>query len=316
MHELVFPERIRSEQLQIFEEWVRKPQIELRRYETQCLHRDGTEVPVEISTVLIDFQEMRLPIFFLRDLTSEKYRDQVLQDAQSRRMHFSRQNAIGAMATALAHEMAQPLGAARNYLSVALMNGDRPASAILTSCLEALDNAADKLTSIRGIFRKSQPHFANLPLRSLVDNALGLMSDALSGIQVVVDIDDAQSVWADRMDVEQIIINLVRNASEALKANDKGNILIGASECDSEILVYVEDDGPGILQERRRGIFEAFGSSHEDGMGMGLAISRVLVDRCQGRIWLDENASQGCRFCFTLPRKRRRDPGSADGEEA
>ena len=207
--EVLIPERFRAEHLSGFQSLVDEVNSAPLRLQTQCLHKDGFEVPVELSAVLIELDAMRIPVFFLRDLSMERQRDRFRQEAQNQRLYFSRQNAIGTMATALAHEMAQPLGTAQNYLSVALMHGDHPAQDALARCRDALSEAAATLTSIRGVFRKGFSRPKRISVREVVEDALALFSSRPEGVKVQVRVSQEHMAWADQMHVEQIVVAAV-----------------------------------------------------------------------------------------------------------
>lgn len=304
VHDLLIPNRLVPQHLSSFAKSIAIEDPSPRRYVTHALRRDGTEFMVELSIIHMTIGSARLPFCFVRDIDAEKRHEAKLREADDKLAYLARLNAMATMASALAHEMSQPLGAAQNFLSIALMEEDHPAHQALLDCRSALGEAAQSLTSIRGLVRKGGAVPVVLALEEVLNDVLRVLSaQTHSKVQFEVGA-CAHLVWADRIHVEQVLTNLLRNATEALQLRSDGKVAITAEAQGEQVVLAVDDNGPGIPEERWPTLFEAFRSTKSENMGMGLALSRVLVERCGGRLWIEHKTGSGARFCFTLPRRR------------
>jgi two-component system, LuxR family, sensor kinase FixL len=303
IHDLLIPKRLVPHHLSSFAKSIVIEGPPPKRYVTHALRRDGTEFMVELSIIHMTIGSARFPFCFVRDIDAEKRHEAKLREADDKLAYLARLNAMATMASALAHEMAQPLGAAQNFLSIALMERDHPAHEALLDCRSALGEAAQSLASIRGLVRKGGAVPDVVALDEVLNDVLRVLS-AQSQSHVRFEMGScAHLVWADRIHVEQVLTNLLRNATEALQSRTDGQVAVTAETQGEQLVVAVDDNGPGIPEERWPTLFEAFRSTKSENMGMGLALSRVLVERCGGRLWIEHKNGSGARFCFTLPRK-------------
>jgi signal transduction histidine kinase len=227
--------------------------------------------------------------------------------------HMNRLGIIGGQAASLVHEITQSIATARNNAQAALNFLDRQ-SPELSEAREALgcvvgdaDRAVEIIDRIRDHVRKAPPRKARFDLNDAIDEAIVLGRSAITKNGVLVQTRLAQGlspVQGDRVQVQQVILNLVLNAVEAMGSAEAAQreLLISTEQTEANgVLVAVRDFGPGIDPEQIERIFEAFYTTKSSGVGMGLAICRSIIDVHGGRLWAEANEPRGAVFQFTLP---------------
>jgi two-component system sensor kinase FixL len=274
--------------------------------------KDGTTFPMHLS--IGEMQSGGEPYFtgFVRDLTEHQQTQARLQELQSELVHVSRLSAMGEMASALAHELNQPLAAISNYMkgSRRLLAGspDPNKSKIET----ALDRAAEQALRAGQIIRRLRDFVARgesekriESLSKLVEEAgaLGLAGAREQGVQLRFNLDpEYDLVLVDRVQIQQVLVNLFRNALEAMAHSPRRELIASnARDADDMVEVAVFDTGPGIPDDVMPNLFQTFYTTKETGMGVGLSISRSIVEAHGGRMWAEANSSGGATFRFTLP---------------
>ncbi|MGY4327218.1 two-component system sensor kinase FixL [Bradyrhizobium sp. LB7.2] len=274
--------------------------------------RDGTTFPMHLA-----IGEMRSgaePYFtgFIRDLTEHQQTQARLQELQSELVHVSRLTAMGEMASALAHELNQPLAAISNY-----MKGSRR---LLAGCTDpntpkiesAMDRAAEQALRAGQIIRRLREFVSRGESEKRVESlsklieeagALGLAGAREQNVQLRFNLDpDADLVLADRVQTQQVLVNLFRNALEAMAQSPRRELVVANSRiADDVIEVEVSDTGSGFQGDVISNLFQTFFTTKETGMGVGLSISRSIIEAHGGRMWAESNASGGATFRFTLP---------------
>lgn len=272
--------------------------------------RDGSTFPMELAVGEMRSADQHYFTGFVRDLTERQETERRLQDLQSELVHVSRLTAMGEMASALAHELNQPLSAAANYLkgSRRLLETDTPD---LPRLRDALERAADQTLRAGQIIRRlrdfvargeSEPRLENLPKIIEEAGVLALIGAAERGVRVRNWIDSqVDLVLADKVQIQQVLVNLMRNAIEAMQDSDRRELTLSATPAaDGMIEVAIADTGPGVRPEIAARLFEPFFTTKAQGMGVGLSISRTIVEAHGGKIWVDSNDRGGATFHFSL----------------
>ncbi|MDP9056657.1 MAG: PAS domain S-box protein [Pseudomonadota bacterium] len=272
--------------------------------------KDGSVFPLELFVGEATTGGRRVFTGFLRDLSAREQTEARMRDLQAELIQISRVSAVGTMATALAHELNQPLTAVANYVqtSAALIAAGTEGAIDLVH--EALEEAGREVMRAGAIVNRLREFVAGgeldrtiVSLRDLALQtcALGSVGARLHGITCSVEIPpDIGTVLVDRVHVQQVLLNLIRNAMDAIGEN--GQIVITARTEPGMIRITVEDTGYGVVVGHEEELFEPFVSSKASGMGLGLTISRTIVEAHGGQIWCEALPSGGAAFHFTLPR--------------
>jgi two-component system sensor kinase FixL len=274
--------------------------------------KDGTTFPMHLS--IGEMQSGGAPHFtgFVRDLTEHQQTQARLQELQSELVHVSRLSAMGEMASALAHELNQPLAAISNY-----MNGSRRLLAASTdpniSKIEgALDRAAEQAIRAGQIIRRLRDFVARgesekraESISKLIEEAgaLGLSGAREQGVQLRFNLDPRHDqVLVDRVQIQQVLVNLFRNALEAMTHSSRRELIASNAAVDDDMIeISVSDTGSGFDDDVKQHLFQTFFTTKQTGMGVGLSISRSIIEAHGGRMWAETNASDGATFRFTLP---------------
>ena len=272
--------------------------------------KDGTEFPMELSVGEAHSAAGRIFTGFIRDLSDQQRAELRLKELQGELIHVSRLSAMGTMASTLAHELNQPLTAIANYLEAArdlLEADDSPrellAEAVSESANEAL-RAGRIVRRLRDFVSRGETERRVEPLPALIEDAvrLGLTGARERGVRSFVSLDpSATHVLADRVQVQQVLVNLLRNAVEALHNGEVSDVTTSTAREGGHIRISVADTGPGLDPSIAPRLFQAFASSKQDGMGLGLSICRTIVEAHGGRIWAEPGDERGTIFHFTLP---------------
>lgn len=273
--------------------------------------RDGSTFPMELSVGEARTAHSRVFTGFIRDLTRRQATEVRLEEMQAELAHASRVSAMGTMASSLAHELNQPLTAVANYVEAARDLLDVPNAENVAIVREALGDAATQAVRAGQIVRRLRDFIARGDsdkrvenLRGLINgaNALALIGVAELGIDIRLNIDDRISgVLVDKVQVQQVLVNLIRNAVEALTNAPVRRLTISAvPTVDRMVQVSVVDTGPGLDAEVESKLFRPFVSTKDAGMGLGLSICQTIIEAHNGTIWLDKPAGGGTAFRFTL----------------
>jgi PAS domain S-box-containing protein len=240
-----------------------------------------------------------------------------LRQLESDLAHINRLSMMGELVASLAHEITQPIATARNNARAALNFLDKQPPD-LGEVREALgcvvgdaDRAAVIIDRIRDHIKKAPPRKHRFDLNEAIKEVIGLSQSAITenGVSVQTRLSEGMApVEGDRIQLQQVILNLVLNAAEAMTAVDKGarDLLISSEQSRTNgVLVTVRDSGPGIDPEHIERVFDAFYTTKPRGMGMGLSICRSIIDAHGGRLWADAVEPRGAAFQFTLPGSER-----------
>jgi two-component system sensor kinase FixL len=283
--------------------------------------KDGSTFPMELAVGEMAVSEGRFFAGLVRDLTIRQMTEARLQELQSELMHMSRLTTMGNMASALAHELNQPLSAIANYLKGTRrlidqgeVSSERLKDAIDKAAEQAL-RAGDIIRRLRDFVSHGDADRRSENLTKLVEeaSALALVGAREKGVHVRLEFAaDVGQVMADRVEIQQVMVNLIRNAIEAMQDSPVRELRIATRARDHEWAeVAIFDTGPGLSQEAGANLFKPFTTTKKQGMGVGLSISRTIIEAHGGEIWVESNPSGGAIFRFTLPRITREAMASA-----
>ncbi|MCW5717627.1 MAG: PAS domain S-box protein [Bauldia sp.] len=273
--------------------------------------RDGTTFPLELSVGEINGPGGRFFTGFIRDLTERQAAEARLQELQSELTHISRLSAMGEMASTLAHELNQPLSALANYLRGARRLLDRPLDD-LSMVTGALDKAAEQalragdiIRRLRDFVARGEEQRAIEPVTKLVEeaSALALVGAKEQGIRVSFRLDPrAPSALVDRVQIQQVLVNLIRNAIDAMAQSPTRELVVATRLVEGDMVeISVSDTGPGLEPAIAANLFQPFQTTKAQGMGLGLSICRTIIEAHGGRIGVDPPAGGGATFRFTVP---------------
>ncbi len=274
--------------------------------------KDGSTFPLKLSVGEMKSASGRYFTGFIRDLTEREESEARLQEIQSELARLARLNELGEMASTLAHELNQPLATISNYAQgcVRLLD-DLPDSAA-GRIRDALEETAKQSLRAGGIIRhlrefvtRGETEKSPEDVRKLIEEAgaLALVGSREQRVRSVFEFArDTPKVLADRIQIQQVLINLMRNALEAMQESDRRELIVRtAREGDGTVVIEVADTGSGISEEVAAHLFQPFVTSKAKGMGIGLAISRRIVEAHGGQISASQNADGGTTFKFSLP---------------
>jgi two-component system sensor kinase FixL len=273
--------------------------------------KDGSTFPMELAVGEMRSSNQRFFTGFIRDLTERQQTEARLQELQSELVHISRLTAMGEMASALAHELNQPLSAIANYMKGSrrlLENSTDERSGLLR---DAMDKAAEQALRAGQIIRRLRDFVARgeserrvESVKKLVEeaSALALVGAKDQGVRVRFQFDPTVDlVLADKVQIQQVLLNLLRNAVEAMESSQKRELVISTeSGNDGMVTISVADTGSGIAPEMMSQLFQPFVTNKRHGMGVGLSISRTIVEAHGGQIGIEPNPGGGTIFRLTL----------------
>jgi two-component system, LuxR family, sensor kinase FixL len=284
--------------------------------------KHGSTFPLELSVGEMKTGQQRYFTGFIRDLTERQKTEARLQELQSELVHVSRLTAMGEMASALAHELNQPLSAIANYMKGSRRLLEDSTDERVTILRDAMDKAAEQALRAGQVIRRLRDFVARgeserrvEDVRKLVEeaSALALVGVKDKGVRVRFEFDPrADYVLADKVQIQQVLLNLMRNAIEAMEDSERRELVISsASAPDYMIEITVTDTGAGISPEISAQLFQPFITSKRHGMGVGLSISRTIVEAHGGLIAPRPNPGGGTVFSFTLPAVTKEEVGDA-----
>jgi two-component system sensor kinase FixL len=275
--------------------------------------KDGSTFPMELSVGEVALNGQRQFIGFVRDLTQRQERERLLHEVQSELLRVSRLSTMGEMAAALAHELNQPLTAVANYLrgskrlleNIADERVDLIKDGVEKAAAQAL-RAGQVIQRLREFVARGETERRTESIRRLVEetSVLALVAAREQSVQLSMAFDPTiDLVLVDKVQIQQVLLNLMRNSIEAMQTSARRELGIStAPAADRMVAVSVADSGSGIDPEVASRLFRPFVTTKRTGMGIGLSLSRTIINSHGGEIMVEPNAGGGTIFCFTLRR--------------
>jgi two-component system sensor kinase FixL len=280
----------------------------VEHYETERQHRTGRIFPVAVTVSPIMDADGRLvgASNITRDLTERQMHEKRVRELQSELVHVQRLSELGQLVSALVHEVNQPLTAITNYLNACrrlAAAGNLPAIATAMQRIEDQTRRTRQVVQrIRDFVKKRNIELRAENLASLVSEAVELTRDSARGEDVGLrtEVPPALQVKADKVQLQQVLFNLMRNGIEAMRGCPRREITIAARAEQGMVQVSVADSGPGVPAEVRSRLFQPFLTTKPNGMGIGLSVCRTIIEAHGGRLWIEDAPREGAVFRFTL----------------
>jgi PAS domain S-box-containing protein len=294
----------------------------LQPYEKEYFRKDGSRVPVLIGVATFE-ENGNQGVAYVLDLTERKRAQEALNRAGAELAHVSRVTALSALTASIAHEVNQPLSgiitnasACLRMLDAATPNTDGAREAV-RRLLRDGKRAADVIQRLRDLFSRREFTLEQLDLNEATREVLALSANDFHRHQIIVQLklaDDLPIVIGDRVQLQQVILNLLRNATDAMadvQDRPRHLLLETARESADRLRLAVRDVGVGLPAQNLDSLFDAFRTTKSSGMGIGLFVSRSIIERHQGRLWAQPNDGPGATFTLSIPR----DASSVAGSE-
>ena len=274
--------------------------------------KDGTEFPVEISLSPLETEQGTLVSAAVRDVTERTRSEEVLRQMQVDLAHVSRVTTMGELTASLAHEIKQPIAAAVTDANTCLrwLGRDQPdlaeAREAASRIIKDATRAADIISRVRLLFEKGTPQQELVDVNEVIREMIVLLRSEAARYSISISIElaeDLPKVMADRVQLQQVFMNLMLNGIDAMKGTTGGGELTINSQRgeNQQLVLSVRDTGVGLPPEQADQIFNAFFTTKPHGTGMGLRISRSVMESHGGRLWAVDNSPRGASFYFTLP---------------
>jgi two-component system sensor kinase FixL len=276
-------------------------------------HKDGTLFPVELSVGEASTPEGKHFIGIVKDLRPRRRAEKRIQQLQAQLVHMTRVSTLDEMGAALAHELNQPLTALKLYLQALgqhLLQIKNDKSEELQQLLDKARDQASRTSAIiqrmRQYSEKREPMREKLDLGNVLQDALDLVLLGYPDSQVTIHNPVGRRqhwIEADPVQIQQVFVNIMRNALEALEGCDAPSIMITVSESPGTLHIHIQDSGPGITPSKVKTLFQGFSSDKKSGMGLGLAISRGILQNHGGDLGVEPGGKGvGARFTVEIPK--------------
>lgn len=313
---LLMPERMRHRHDEAIRHYLktREKRISWNAVSLPGLRKDGIEIDLDVSFAEVGTGDDLFFSGILRDVTARKHTEDRLRKAQDELAHVTRVATLGEMSASIAHEVAQPLdaivtnaGACLRWLEAGKYEEARRSA---TRVIAGGHRASDIIGHIRALAKKEPPQREWIDVNDAIHQVIALARGEMQRNGIAFETHLSKTVpivLADRIQLQQVILNLLMNAIEALGGVEKNSRELhvrSAVNGTKHILIAVQDTGPGFDEATMDHLFDAFFTTKTQGLGMGLAISRSLVEAHGGRLWAAANIPRGAVFQFTLPIER------------
>jgi len=284
-------------------------------FEKEYFRKDGSRTPVLIGGALFE-ESGNEAVAFVLDLTERKRAEGAVRELESEFAHINRVSMMGELAASLSHEITQPIASARNNARAAqnFLDLQPPELGEVREALACVvgdvDRAGEIVDRIRAHMKKAPPRKERFDVNAAINEVIVLARSAImrNGVSVQTRLTDGLfPVHGDRIELQQVVLNLILNAVEAMGSVEAGvrTLLISTEHDETGVLVAVRDSGPGIDPTHLEHVFEAFYTTKSRGMGMGLSVCRSIIGAHGGRLWAEANEPRGAVFQFILPGSER-----------
>ena len=289
---------------------------ELRQLEGSSWHVERGEVPISLHVSKTEYAFQPALLFHVRDITERKRAEDKAREAEAQLAHVGRLSLMGELMAGISHEINQPLFAIANFAKACektLTDGKPDQSDKLLEWTKKIGKKATRAGEIirrmRDFSRKSTPHHSTVDVAEMIEESIELVASETKSQHVHLKCDIQPPhllVLADRIQIEQTLVNLLRNAYRAIAENALGDrrVKIRTKLADSVLTVSVSDNGHGFKGVTPDEIFNPFFTTKPDGLGLGLTISRSIIEAHRGTLWAEQNPDRGATFLFTLPVER------------
>jgi two-component system, LuxR family, sensor kinase FixL len=274
--------------------------------------KDGSTFPVELSIGEAITKDGRFFTGFIRDLTERQHYEQRVHELQEELIHASRLASLGEITSMVAHEVNQPLSASGTYLEVArefltsgpVENHARGLKAIEQAAAQ-IRRVGDTVRRIKEFARKKALELADEDINRIIEeaNAIASVGSKAKSIRTTFDLSTAKPLArVDRIQIQQVVMNLVRNAIEAMTDQERRELVLKSDiNAVGQVEISVFDSGPGVSEIAAKYLFTPFMTTKKEGTGLGLAICRTIVEAHGGELWTEKSPLGGAAFKFTLP---------------
>jgi len=283
-----------------------------RSWDARKVRKDGRVRRVRETAKAVPRVNGPIVLIACEDITEQKRAEEALRQAQADLAHVNRVTTMGELTASLAHEVNQPITAAVTNANACLrwLAGDTPnleeAREAATRIVQDGKRAAGVISRIRQLFKKETPERERVDLNEVIREMVVLLRNETTRYSISVRTElarDLPPVMGDRVQLQQVMMNLVMNGIDAMKGVDgTRDLAIESHRAEREqLIVSIHDTGVGLPPQQADQIFNAFFTTKPHGTGMGLSISRSIVESHGGRLWAADNSRRGASFCFTLP---------------
>jgi len=268
--------------------------------------KDGNIFPIELTIGEVNIPGQRLFAGFIRDLTEKQTNERRINELQAELVHVSRVAELGQMVSALAHEVNQPLTAMASYLG-----GIK--RLLTTGNIETVQNALEHVfqqgNRAQQIIQRIRDHVSKRHsekraenLSAVIEEAVALAMVGTSGVKLQINLAEAaNAAFIDKVEIQQVLINLIRNATEAMASMDRRELSVSSMLEGDMVKVAVADTGSGLSPEVKEKLFQPFVTTKETGMGVGLSVCKTIIETHGGKMNAEERVGGGSIFHFTVP---------------
>src|SRR5258707_6657603 len=308
---LIIPPDRRDEERAIVERLTRAERVD--HFETVRRRKDGSLLDVALTISPMKDAAGRIvgASKLARDITERKRAEEALRQAQADLAYMSRVTTMGELTASLAHEIKQPIAAAVTNAKTCLrwLGREQPdvaeAREAAARIIKDVNHASDIISSISLLFKKGGVQRGLVDVNELIREMIVLLHSEANRYSIAIRTElaeDLPKVMADRVQLQQVFMNLMLNGIDAMKeTSGRSELTIKSEAGDGQLLISVSDTGVGLPQEQAEQIFKAFFTTKDNGTGMGLPISRSIIESHGGRLWATGNSGRGSTFQFTLP---------------